>query len=177
MRIYRVALFYLLVFAGAVAVAPVAPFAQIGVAVSIAPPVLPVYEQPPIPAPGYIWTPGYWAYGPYGYYWVPGTWVQPPGVGLLWTPGYWGWGGSGYAWRAGYWGPQVGFYGGIDYGHGYGGNGYQGGYWNNGALYYNRSVNNLSNTNISNVYTRNVVTSSTSTVSYNGGTGGVRAAP
>ena len=82
-------------FAGAVAVGPVASFAQIGVAVSIAPPVLPVYEQPPIPAPGYIWTPGYWAYGPYGYYWVPGTWVQPPGVGLLWTPGYWGWGGSG----------------------------------------------------------------------------------
>jgi WXXGXW repeat (2 copies) len=47
--------------------------------------------QPEIPAPGYIWTPGYWAYGTDGYYWVPGTWVQPPAVGLLWTPGYWGW--------------------------------------------------------------------------------------
>src|ERR1700756_3073681 len=55
------------------------------------PPLLPEYEQPPIPAPGYIWTPGYWAYGADDYYWVPGTWVQPPAVGLLWTPGYWGW--------------------------------------------------------------------------------------
>ena len=39
--------------------APVA-HAQIGVGLSItiAPPILPVYVQPPIPAPGYLWTPG-----------------------------------------------------------------------------------------------------------------------
>ena len=43
------------------------------ISITIAPPELPVYEQPPLPAPGYIWTPGYWAYGPDGYYWVPGT--------------------------------------------------------------------------------------------------------
>jgi len=36
---------------------------SVGLSVNIAPPVLPVYEQPPLPAPGYIWTPGYWAYG------------------------------------------------------------------------------------------------------------------
>ena len=30
------------------------------------------------PGSGYLWTPGYWAYGPEGYFWVPGTWVQPP---------------------------------------------------------------------------------------------------
>jgi hypothetical protein len=47
------------------------------------PPELPVYEQPPIPAPGYIWAPGYWGIGPTGYYWVPGTWVEPSAVGLL----------------------------------------------------------------------------------------------
>ena len=30
-----------------------------------------------LPGPGYIWTPGYWAYDPAdGYYWVPGTWVR-----------------------------------------------------------------------------------------------------
>src|SRR5713226_7503522 len=49
-----------------------------------APPPLPDYEQPPCPEDGYMWTPGYWAWGGGGYYWVPGTWVQPPQVGLLW---------------------------------------------------------------------------------------------
>src|SRR6516225_1268240 len=34
--------------------------AVIGAAVDVAPPPLPVYDQPPIPAPGYMWTPGYW---------------------------------------------------------------------------------------------------------------------
>ena len=63
----------------------------LGISVNFAPPELPVYVQPEIPAPGYIWTPGYWAWSPAGYYWVPGTWVLPPAVGLLWTPGYWGW--------------------------------------------------------------------------------------
>jgi hypothetical protein len=48
---------------------------------------LPVYDQPPIPEPGYIWTPGYWAWDDdSGYYWVPGTWVLPPEPALLWTP-------------------------------------------------------------------------------------------
>ncbi|MGA2050371.1 MAG: YXWGXW repeat-containing protein, partial [Terracidiphilus sp.] len=53
------------------------PQAQAGIFVSVnfAPPALPVYVQPPLPAPGYIWTPGYWAYGDAGYYWVPGVWV------------------------------------------------------------------------------------------------------
>ena len=61
---------------------------SLSVSITVAPPQLPVYTQPPIPAPGYIWTPGYWAYGPEGYYWIPGTWVEPPAVGLLWTPAY-----------------------------------------------------------------------------------------
>jgi len=69
--------------------------AQVSVSVAVAPPVLPVYEQPVCPADGYIWTPGYWAYGPDGYYWVPGTWVQPPEPDLLWTTGYWAWNGGG----------------------------------------------------------------------------------
>jgi len=157
-----------------------ASFGQVGIGINItiAPPLLPVYEQPPIPAPDYIWTPGYWSYGPYGYYWVPSTWVQPPAVGLLWTPGYWGWNNGVYVFNSGYWGPQVGFYGGINYGFGYGGLGYQGGYWNNGALYYNRAVNNIGNTQITNVYNRTVVNNTTiNNVSYNGGNGGTVAQP
>jgi len=65
----------------------------IGISVGIPPPALPVYAQPVVPGPGYIWTPGYWAWDPSynDYYWVPGTWVMPPQVGLLWTPGWWGW--------------------------------------------------------------------------------------
>ena len=92
MRIIRLLLLTLLVV-----VVPATIFAQVGVSITIAPPALPVYTQPPVPAPGYLWTPGYWAYGPDGYYWVPGTWVQPPTVGLLWTPGYWGWSGGAFA--------------------------------------------------------------------------------
>src|SRR5579885_1872110 len=54
---------------------PAAAFVSIGISVGIAPPPLPVYEQPIAPGPGYIWTPGYWAWDPaYGYYWVPGAW-------------------------------------------------------------------------------------------------------
>ena len=55
--------------------------ADVAISISTAPPPLPIYEQPPLPGPGYIWTPGYWAYGPDGYFWVPGTWVEPPAVG------------------------------------------------------------------------------------------------
>jgi WXXGXW repeat (2 copies) len=63
----------------------------LGVSVNEAPPPLPIYDQPPIPAPGYLWVPGYWAWSEGGgYYWVPGTWIMPPKAGLVWTPGYWG---------------------------------------------------------------------------------------
>jgi hypothetical protein len=65
---------------------PASSFAQFGVSITIAPPALPVYTQPMVPAAGYLWTPGYWSYGDEGYFWVPGTWVEPPTVacsGLL----------------------------------------------------------------------------------------------
>ena len=124
------------------AVLPVAASAGvfIGVSVNVPPPPLPIYVQPPCPQPGFIWVPGYWAWGPYGYYWVPGTWVLPPEVGLLWTPGYWGWESGDFLWHTGYWGPQVGFYGGINYGFGYDGDGFDGGYWRGGIFFYNRAV-------------------------------------
>jgi WXXGXW repeat (2 copies) len=75
--------------------------AAVVISVGFAPPVLPVYAQPICPNPGYLWTPGYWAYGPDGYYWVPGVWVQPPSAGVLWTPAYWGWSGGVYLFHPG----------------------------------------------------------------------------
>jgi hypothetical protein len=157
---------------------PAPSSAQVAAAILVAPPALPVYEQPVCVGPGYFWTPGYWAWVDDDYYWVPGTWVLAP-VGLLWTPGYWAWSDGGFIWNAGYWGREVGFYGGVVYGFGYVGVGYQGGYWNNGALYYNRSVNNITNvTTITTVYNRTVVNNVTvNNVSYNGGVGGTTARP
>jgi hypothetical protein len=160
----------------ALTLAPAASFAGVFVSVNIAPPALPVYTQPLCPGDGYLWTPGYWAWGPEGYYWVPGVWVQPPTVGVLWTPGYWGWSSGAYIFHAGYWGPHVGFYGGVNYGFGYGGVGYEGGYWNHGAFAYNRSVNNINVVNVHNVYTKTVVVNNNySRVSFNGGAGGIQA--
>jgi hypothetical protein len=140
------------------------------------PPPLPDYEQPPVPDEGYVWTPGYWAFGPGGYYWIPGTWVQPPRVGVLWTPGYWGFVGAVYVFHAGYWGPHVGFYGGVNYGYGYGGVGYAGGHWDGNRFAYNRSVTNVNVTVVHNVYNETVINNVTvNKVSYNGGAGGVSA--
>ena len=163
-----------------IAALPLAARAElaVGVSIDVAPPPLPVYTQPVLPGPGYIWVPGYWAWGEDDYYWVPGTWAQAPEAGLLWTPGWWGWNDGTYAWHDGYWAPQVGFYGGIDYGFGYSGHGYDGGYWRDRQFYYNRSVTNLSNTtNITNVYNKTVVNTSVNHVAYNGGPGGVSVQP
>jgi hypothetical protein len=168
-----------LLFALVVLSISAASWAQIGVAITIGPPPLPVYEQPLCPDDGYLWTPGYWAYDNdvTDYYWVPGTWVMAPEIGFLWTPAYWGWGGDGFVFYDGYWGPHIGFYGGINYGFGYFGTGFQGGRWDNGHFFYNRSVSNVNITNIHNVYNTTVVINNASHVSFNGGNGGVSARP
>ncbi len=156
---------------------PASSFAGVVVSVAFAPPVLPVYVQPACPGDGYLWTPGYWAYGPDGYYWVPGTWVLAPEPGLLWTPGYWGWNEGFYIWHVGYWGPHIGFYGGVNYGFGYFGSGYEGGYWRDRTFYYNRSVNNVTITNV-HIYNKTVINNRTENrVSYNGGRRGINARP
>jgi hypothetical protein len=144
------------------------------------PPPIPAYEPPPVPAPNYIWIPGYWAFGFAGYYWVPGTWVLAPQVGYYWTPGYWSWQSGYYGWHPGYWATQVGFYGGIDYGGGYYGNGFAGGRWSNSVFRYNVAVTRVVNTTIiKNVYVDKtvVVSNNVARVSYNGGAGGVSARP
>jgi hypothetical protein len=168
-----------LLFALVVLSMSAASFAQIGVAIRIGPPALPVYEQPLCPGDGYLWTPGYWSYDydVTDYYWVPGTWVMGPEVGFLWTPAYWGWGGDGFVFYDGYWGPQVGFYGGVNYGFGYFGSGFEGGRWDGGHFFYNRSVSNVDITNIHNVYNTTVINNNVSRVSYNGGNGGISARP
>ena len=149
-------------------------------AVETAPPPLPTYDQPPVPGPGYLWSPGNWSWDEEraDYYWVPGTWVEPPRPGLLWTPGYWGAFAGGFIFHPGYWGDRVGFYGGINYGFGYGGVGYEGGRWDHGQFFYNRTVNNLQGARITNVYEKNVTINQTiNNVSYNGGKGGIEVRP
>ena len=149
----------------------------IGISVQVAPPLLPVYVQPPMPEVGYIWTPGYWAYANADYYWVPGTWVQPPEVDVLWTPPWWGWVGGAYLFHDGYWGPHVGFYGGVNYGYGYGGSGYDGGRWSGGNFSYNQSVNNFGSVQVQHSYQQNVSGGNRTNVSYAGGAGGTKAEP
>lgn len=168
-----------LILAMVIVAFPASSFAGVFISVAIAPPALPVYTQPICPGYGYLWTPGYWAYGPAGYYWVPGVWVRPPAVGLLWTPGYWGWSGGLYYWHRGYWGPHIGFYGGVNYGFGYFGVGFAGGYWRGGAFYYNRAVMNVNTTVIHNTYINRTVINNrvvNNRVSFNG-PGGINARP
>jgi hypothetical protein len=163
-----------------IAFAPTSAMAEVslGISVQLAPPMLPIYDQPPMPDVGYIWTPGYWAWAdPAGYYWVPGTWVQPPTVGYLWTPPYWGWVDGAYLFNDGYWGAHVGFYGGVNYGFGYGGRGYDGGRWDHDQFVYNRAANNFGGVHVTNVYNQNVTVINRTQVSYVGGTGGTHARP
>ena len=130
--------------------APMAARAQmeVGVSVQLAPPMLPIYVQPPLPQEGYIW-----------------------------TPGYWGWSGRFYRWNAGYWGPHVGFYGGINYGFGYGGRGYDGGHWDNDRFSYNRAANNFGSVQVAAAYNAPVSARTSARVSFNGGRGGIAARP
>jgi hypothetical protein len=148
------------------------------------PPPLPDYQQPPPPDDGYLWTPGYWAWGPAGYYWVPGAWVEPPYMGALWTPGYWGFYGGRYLFYPGYWGLHIGFYGGINYGFGYVGLGYEGGYWHSGHFFYNSVYNHINPGVVHNVYSfhanvraNNYSGANGPRASYRGGPGGVQARP
>jgi len=166
-------------------VVPASSFAGVLISVGITPPVLPVYVQPPCPQPGWMWTPGYWAYGDDGYYWVPGAWVPAPYTGALWTPPYWGWSGGLYVFHGGYWGPHVGFYGGVNYGFGYGGIGFAGGVWRGGIFAYNTAVVHVGvgpGWGGNRVYVdRTIVEHNTivnnNRVSFNGGPGGINHQP
>jgi WXXGXW repeat (2 copies) len=162
---------------------PASSFAGVFISVAIAPPVLPVYVQPPCPEAGLMWTPGYWAYSydTGGYYWVPGTWVPAAYPGALWTPPYWGWSGGVFLFHPGYWGLHVGYYGGVNYGFGYMGVGFAGGMWAGGVFRYNTAVMNVGG-GIHNTYRDTTIVNNTTIinnnhVAYSGGPGGVNHPP
>ena len=180
MQILRKSRWFL--FALLLSLVPAVSNAGVLISVNIGPPVLPVYEQPPCPEPGWMWTPGYWAYGPEGYYWVPGAWVPAPYEGALWTPPFWGWSGGLYVFHPGYWGRHVGYYGGINYGFGYMGVGFVGGRWHGRDFEYNTAVVRVNNVHVRNVYVdRTIVERNTIVnerrVSFNGGRDGIRHDP
>jgi WXXGXW repeat (2 copies) len=143
--------------------------AGVFISVGIAPPPLPVYVQPPCPEPNMMWAPGYWAYD-YdngGYYWVPGAWVPAPYEGAMWTPPYWGWNDGFYMFHAGYWGPEVGYYGGVNYGFGYMGVGFAGGEWHEHHFFYNTAIINVDHTYIHNTYINDTIVRDHTVVNYN----------
>jgi hypothetical protein len=161
---------------------PATAFAGVFISVGFAPPAMPVYVQPMCPQPGLMWTPGYWHYGPEGYFWVPGAWVPAPYAGALWTPSYWGWSGGMYILHDGYWGPHVGYYGGVNYGFGYGGIGFAGGEWRGGSFAYNTAVVSVNTTVIHNTYVNQTIVkqgtvSNPGHTAYSGGPGGIKHDP
>jgi hypothetical protein len=163
-------------------VLPIPSFAGVFISVTVAPPSLPVYEQPLCPEEGAMWVPGYWAWGDDGYYWVPGEWVPAPYAGALWTPPWWGWEDGHYRFHDGYWGDEVGYYGGIDYGFGYMGVGFVGGEWRDGAFAYNTAIMRVNTTVIHNTYVNETIVRqdtivNSNRVAYNGGPGGIRHDP
>jgi hypothetical protein len=180
MRLLRSARWFLLALV--ISLVPVSSHAGVFVSVGFAPPELPVYDQPPCPEPGLMWTPGYWAYGPDGYYWVPGAWVPAPYEGALWTPPYWGWSGGEYVFHDGYWGQHIGYYGGVNYGFGYFGIGFAGGEWRGHDFFYNTAVMHVDRGRIHGVFEdrgrmeRGFVDRN-SRVAFSGGPGGIRHDP
>jgi hypothetical protein len=157
---------------------PASSQAGIFISVNFGPPVLPVYVQPPCPQPNLMWMPGSWQYGPDGYFWVPGAWVPAPYEGALWTPGYWGFNSGAYVWNVGYWGRHIGYYGGVNYGFGYGGIGFAGGEWRGHDFAYNTAVINVNTTIIHTTYVnetivRQNIVANPNHVAYAGGPGGI----
>ena len=150
----------------------------IGVAIHAAPPPLPVYVQPPIPGDGLHVDTGLLGMG-------SGRLLL--GAGRVGAPAY-GWrtldarllGLHGRRlWLASrLLGSHVGFYGGVNYGFGYGGVGFAGGAWRGGAFAYNSAVMNVGEGVVHNTYIDRTVVNNTvvNRTSFNGA-GGVMARP
>jgi hypothetical protein len=71
----------------------------------------------------------------------------------------------------------VGYYGGINYGHGYAGHGYEGGRWDHGHFRYNAAVNNIPSGRVHDVYRAPVSQHPGHPESFNGGQSHYRTAP
>ncbi len=131
-----------------------APRAAVSTAATPPPP--PEEDQPILSQDGYLWTPGYWYWRALRYVWIPGAWVRPPQAGLLWTPAYWSRAGAVFVFHPGQWGTTVGYYGGVNYGHGYFGTGYSGGHWIGNSFAYDSAVNRVNPTIAQHTYTQYV---------------------
>jgi len=180
MRLFRSARWFLLALL--LCVIPASSHAGVFVSINFGPPVLPVYVQPICPQPNLIWMPGYWAYGDDGYFWVPGAWVPAPYEGGLWTPPYWGWSSGLYVFHPGYWGYHVGYYGGVNYGYGYGGIGFAGGEWRGHNFAYNTAVMHVDERIVHTTYVDRTIVergyvARDSHVAYSGGPGGINHPP
>jgi len=71
--------------------------------IGVAPPLPPVETFGAPPSPGFVWTPGYYAWREERYVWVGGSWLRPPGEGYGWIePRYVGYPGH-YYFQPGRW--------------------------------------------------------------------------
>ena len=181
MQLFRKVRLFLLALLASVTAASVHAQLGISINVSFAPPMLPVYVQPMCPQPNLMWTPGYWAYSydEGDYFWVPGAWVPAPYEGALWTPPYWSWNNGQYGFHDGYWGETVGFYGGVNYGFGFGGVGFAGGEWRGGSFAYNTAVVHVDETVVHVTYVnetivRTNIVENPNHMAYNGGPNGIQ---
>jgi len=166
-----------IIFALAALAAPSASHAQIavGLSITIAPPAIPIYVQPVIPAPGYLWTPAIGLMVPTVITGCPARGWNADGWRAV-DPALLGFEGGIYGFHVGYWGPHVGFYGGINYGFGYGGIGFGGGRWEGGAFSYNTAVMNVGVNIVHNTYNERITVNNNSRAAFNG-PGGVEARP
>jgi hypothetical protein len=87
-----------------------------------------------------------------------------------------------YVFHDGYWGAHIGYYGGVNYGYGYGGIGFAGGEWRGGHFAYNTAVINVNREVIHTTYIdRTIVERNTIVnpghVAYSGGPGGIHHDP
>ena len=79
--------------------------------INVGPPPAPVVVAPPPPVePGYVWTPGYWAWDGYRHVWVEGRYVAPR-PGYVWVPPYWDRRGPRHYFVEGRWVPEHGRHG------------------------------------------------------------------
>ena len=147
-----------------------------GISAEEAPPPLPEYDQPPIPAPGYIWTPGYWA-GTTSI--IIGCRVAggAAGGGHLLDASLLGLLQRSLLFIGGYWGSASVSTGASTMAMVMAAVASRAARWDHGAFYYNRAVTNLRGATITNVYEKNVVISNRDWVSYNGGRGGLTLRP
>jgi hypothetical protein len=99
-------------------------FGQISIMIGTPPPPVRYEVAPPMPQPGYVWMPGYWAPVHGRYVWYSGRWSNPPYYGAAWRNPRWRHEGDGWRYYEGGWGRHD-YHGhghayGHDHGHGHG---------------------------------------------------------